>query len=124
MRRNFSSGYPNEDAYGYSRAVRVGNQIFVSGTTARAPHLDGDAYVQLSAALSIVEETLGEAGAELRHVVRTVVYARDMADEPLIARAHAERFATIRPASTIVEVASLSPREARVEIEITAVLDD
>jgi enamine deaminase RidA (YjgF/YER057c/UK114 family) len=121
-RTNFSSGYPFEDAYGYSRAVRVGNQIFVSGTTARAHHLDGDAYGQMIAALATVATALGEAGAELRHVVRTVVYVLDMADIPQVARAHEETFGQSRPASTLVQVAALTPGSARVEIEVTAVI--
>ncbi len=86
-RRNISSGYPYEDTYGYSRAVRVGTQVFVSGTTARPPYLDGDTYAQARAALATVAEALAQAGAELRHVVRTVVYVVDMSDAPLVARA-------------------------------------
>ena len=65
IRTNFSSGYSYEDVYGYARAVRVGDQIFVSGTTARAHHLDGDAYKQMMAAIATVAAALGEAGAEL-----------------------------------------------------------
>jgi enamine deaminase RidA (YjgF/YER057c/UK114 family) len=123
-RTSFSSGYPFEDAYGYSRAVRVGNQIFVSGTTARAHHLDGDAYGQMIAAIATVSVALGEAGAELRHVVRTVVYVLDMADIPQVARAHEETFGQSRPASTLVQVAALTPSSARVEIEVTAIIHD
>jgi enamine deaminase RidA (YjgF/YER057c/UK114 family) len=124
IRTNFSSGYPLEDVYGYSRAVRVGDQVFVSGTTARAPHLDGDAYEQMMAAIATVSAALGEAGAELRHVVRTVVYVLDLADVQQIARAHEETFGRSRPASTLVQVAALTPASARVEIEVTAVIHD
>jgi enamine deaminase RidA (YjgF/YER057c/UK114 family) len=124
IRTNFSSGYPLEDVYGYSRAVRVGDQVFVSGTTARAPHLDGDAYEQMMAAIATVSAALGEAGAELRHVVRTVVYVLDLADVQQIARAHEETFGRSRPASTLVQVAALMPASARVEIEVTAVIHD
>ena len=124
IRTNFSSRYPFEDEYGYSRAVRVGDQVFVSGTTARAPHLDGDAYEQMMAAIATVAGALGEAGAELRHVVRTVVYVIDMADIGQIARAHEETFGGSRPASTLVKVAALTPASARVEIEVTAVIHD
>ena len=124
IRTNFSSGYPFEDAYGYSRAVRVGNQVFVSGTTARAHHLDGDAYGQMIAAIATVAAALGEAGAELHHVVRTVVYVLDMADIHQIARAHEETFGQSRPASTLVQVAALTPSPARVEIEVTAIIHD
>ena len=88
-RQNIASSYAYVDEYGYSRAVQVGNQVFVSGTTARLPHLDGDAYEQARAILVIVEEALAQAEAALRHVVHTVVYVVDMADAPLVARAHA-----------------------------------
>ena len=124
IRTKFSSGYPFEDAYGYARAVRVGDQIFVSGTTARAHHLDGDAYKQMMAAIATVAAALGEAGAELRHVVRTVVYILDMADAHHVARAHKETFGQSRPASTLVQVAALTPASARVEIEVTAIIHD
>jgi len=123
-RTNFSSGYAFEDEYGYSRAVRVGDQVFVSGTTARAHHLEGDAYQQMIAAIAIVAAALGEAGAELRHVVRTVVYVVDLADVHQVARAHEEAFGQSRPASTLVQVAALTPTSARVEIEVTAVIHD
>jgi len=99
-RTNISSGYPFEDEYGYARAVRVGDQIFVSGTTARAPNLDGDAFEQMTSAIATVAAALGEAGAELRHVVRTVVYVLDMADLHDVARAHRQAFGDQRPAST------------------------
>ena len=79
-RQNISSGYGFEDVYGYSRAVRVGNQVLVSGTTARPPQLGGDAYVQAKAALAMIAEALAKAGAGMQHVVRTVVYVIDMAN--------------------------------------------
>jgi enamine deaminase RidA (YjgF/YER057c/UK114 family) len=87
-RQNISSGYAFEDTYGYSRAVRVGNQVLVSGTTARPPQLGGDAYVQAKAALAMIAEALAKAGAGMQHVVRTVVYVIDMADIEHVARAH------------------------------------
>lgn len=123
-RQNVSSGYAFEDTYGYSRAVRIGNQVFVSGTTARAPDLDGDAYVQAKAVLAIVARALAETGAEMRHVVRTVVYVIDMADAQHVARAHSEAFDQVRPASTLVQVSALAPASARVEIEATAIVLD
>jgi enamine deaminase RidA (YjgF/YER057c/UK114 family) len=123
-RTSISSGYPFEDTYGYSRAVRVGNQVFVSGTTARPPHLNGDAYSQMTGAVETVVAALGEVGAELRHVVRTVIYVVDMADVPHVARAHREAFGAFRPASTLVQVAALTPASARIEIEVTAVVHD
>jgi enamine deaminase RidA (YjgF/YER057c/UK114 family) len=124
IRTNISSGYPFEDTYGYARAVRVGDHIFVSGTTARPPHLDGDAYRQMTGAIATVAAALGEAGAELRHVVRTVVYILDMADTHQIARAHREAFGLSPPASTLVQVAALTPASALVEIEVTAIVHD
>lgn len=124
IRTNIASGYPFEDEYGYARAVRVGDHVFVSGTTARPPDLDGDAYTQMKGAIVTAAAALAEAGAELRHVVRTVVYILDMADAHHIARAHRETFGESRPASTLVQVAALTPASARVEIEMTAVVHD
>jgi len=124
IRTSVSSGYPFENEYGYARAVRVGDQVFVSGTTARAPHLDGDAFEQMTSAIATVAAALNEAGAELRHVVRTVVYVLDMADAPHVARAHRQAFDLARPASTLVQVAALTPAAARVEIEVTAIIHD
>ena len=124
MRKNISSDYALEDAYGYSRAVRVGNQVVVSGTTARLPELDGDAYVQAKAALTIIADTLDKAGAKMKHVVRTVVHVIDIADANHIARAHLEAFDKIRPVSTLVQVGALAPASARVEIEAMAIIYD
>lgn len=121
-RRNIQSGYPFENAYGYSRAVRTGDQVFVSGTTARGPALDEDAYGQARAILQLIEAALAEADAEMRDVVRTVVYVTNLADQDKVARAHSEIFDTVRPASTLVQVAALTPATARVEIEVTAVV--
>jgi enamine deaminase RidA (YjgF/YER057c/UK114 family) len=123
-RQTVSSGYPFEETYGYARAVRVGDQVFVSGTTARPPHLDGDAYTQLAGAIETVAAALKAAGAELRHVVRTVIYVVDMADAHQIARAHRETFGSSPPASTLVQVVSLTPAAARIEIEVTAIIYD
>jgi enamine deaminase RidA (YjgF/YER057c/UK114 family) len=123
-KQKISSGYVFEDIYGYSRGVCVGNQVFVSGTTARPPQLDGDAYQQAKAALAIIADALAKTGAEMHHVVRTVVYVIDMADTQNVARAHSEVFDQIRPASTLVEVSALTPASARVEIEATAIMCD
>lgn len=123
-RKNIASGCPFEDAYGYARAVRVGDFVFVSGTMARSPFLDGDAYVQMTGAIKTITAALNEANAELRHVVRTVVYIVDMADADHVARAHREAFGDSRPASTLVQVAALTPATARVEVEVTAVVHD
>jgi enamine deaminase RidA (YjgF/YER057c/UK114 family) len=124
IRKSITSGYPLEDSYGYARAVRVGDFVFVSGTTARSPFLDADAYMQMTAAIKIVAAALHEAGAELRHVVRTVVYVVDVADVDHVARAHREAFGNARPASTLVQVAALTPANALVEVEVTAIIRD
>jgi enamine deaminase RidA (YjgF/YER057c/UK114 family) len=117
-----SSGYPFEDVFGYARAVRVGDHVFVSGTTARGPDLERDAYHQARCGLAIIADALAQAGSGLHQVVRTVVYITDRTDIDAVARAHGEVFATVRPASTLVMVAGLTPAHARVEIEATAVI--
>jgi enamine deaminase RidA (YjgF/YER057c/UK114 family) len=98
--------------------------VFVSGTTARPPHLDGDAYTQLARAIQTVATALKAAGADLQHVVRTVIYVVDMEDAHHVARAHQEAFGSSPPASTLVQVAGLTPTAARIEIEVTAVIHD
>jgi enamine deaminase RidA (YjgF/YER057c/UK114 family) len=124
IRTSIPSGYDFEDEYGYVRAVRVGDMVFVSGTTARAGALGGDAYAQTTAAIDLIAAALSEGGAELRHVVRTVVYVLDLADTPRVARAHREAFGASPPASTLVQVSALTPVGARVEVEATAVVHD
>jgi enamine deaminase RidA (YjgF/YER057c/UK114 family) len=116
------SGYPFEEIFGYARAVRVGDHVFVSGTTARGPDLERDAYHQACSVLEIIADALAQAGSGLHHVVRTVVYITDRADIDSVARAHGHSFAAVRPASTLVMVAGLTPTNARVEIEATAVV--
>ena len=123
-RKSIGSGDPFEDIFGYARAVRVGAHVFVSGTTARPPHLGGNAYVQMTGAIATIAAALGEAGAELRHVVRTVVYVVNMADADHVARAHREAFGAWRPASTLVQVGALTPADALVELEVTAIVHD
>lgn len=117
-----SSGGAFEDVYGYCRAVRVGDHIHVSGTTARDPHLDGcDAYDQAKAALAIIEDALREAGSSTAAVVRTVTYVTDMADLELVARAHQEAFGEVQPAATLVGVSALVDPRMKVEIEAYAI---
>jgi enamine deaminase RidA (YjgF/YER057c/UK114 family) len=124
-RRLFSSGAGFEDRVGYSRAVRVGNRVFVSGT---APILPDDAdppadpYEQARLCLDIVARVLGEAGARLEDVVRTRIYVTRAEDIEPVGRAHREAFAEIRPATTGVVVSLLDPRW-RVEIEADAVIE-
>lgn len=119
-RRNISSGGAYESVFGYSRAVRVGDDIHVSGTCAPVGHEESDAQTQTRAILAIIETALAEAGGRLEDVVRTVVYVRDMADADGVARAHLERFDAIRPASTLVQVTSMLRPWQKVEIETYA----
>lgn len=122
MRINVSSGDPFEDVYGYSRAVRVGDHVHVSGTTAQNPFVEGcDTYVQAKNAIEIIEQALIEAGTSLVSVVRTVTYVTNMADASLVAKAHLEAFASVRPAATIVEVSALDDPARTVEIEAYAI---
>ena len=121
QRTNFSSGGAYEGQYGYSRAVRVGDQIYVSGTCAPAAHEHSDAYTQAKAALDVIGRALEQAGTTLEGVVRTVVYVRDMANADAIARAHLETFDAIRPASTMVQITSLLRPWQKVEIEAHAI---
>ena len=123
-RLNIDSGYAFEQTYGYSRAVRVGEHVYVSGTTARGSALEGEAYEQACAIFELIKAALTDAGAQMRHVVRTVVYVTDLAFQGEIARAHGEVFGSIRPASTLVQVMALTPNTARVEIEVTAVVTE
>ena len=121
-RKNVSSGGAYEDIFGYSRAVRVGDDIHVSGTCAPATHEHSDAYDQARAALTIIEKAIADAGGALHHVVRTVVYLREISDADLVARAHREVFGEVRPASTLVQVTSMLRPWQKVEIEAYAKL--
>lgn len=119
-RQNISSGGAFESVFGYSRAVAVGDQVHVSGTCAPAGHEKSDSYEQAKAALAIIEKALKEAGASFSDVVRTVVYVRDINDAELVARAHAEAFGSVRPASTLVQVTSMMRPWQKVEVEAFA----
>lgn len=127
-RINISTGAKWEDIVGYSRAVKIGNLIEVTGTVAtdNSGELVGknDIYIQTKFIILKVEKVLEQLGAGLKDVVRTRIFTTDISQWELIGKAHGEFFGTIKPCTTMVEVSALIGKDYLVEIEFTAVLDE
>jgi len=125
-RKKVSSVSPYEDVIGFSRAVRAGDLVFVSGTVAWGPDGKlvgkGDVYAQARQTLANIEGYLREAGASLKDVVRTRIYLTDIGRWQEVARAHREAFGDVRPASSLLEISRLAEPEMLVEIEAVAVV--
>ncbi|MDH5367284.1 MAG: RidA family protein [Cyclobacteriaceae bacterium] len=122
-RQNISSGARWEDVVGYSRAVRVGNTVEISGTVSVRENKTvgvGDAYKQTICILEIIKENLEKAGAKFEDIIRTRIYVTDIKNWKEVGKAHGEAFSVIKPATSMVEVSALIDTEYLVEIEASA----
>ena len=125
-RENFSSGAPLEDKVGYSRAVRIGNMVFVGGTTTTTPEgvveAEGDAYLQTKIILQKIEQALIKAGAKLSQVYRVRIYVTDISRSQEYMQAYAEFFKEIKPVTILVGISALARPAHLVEIEAEAMI--
>ncbi len=125
-RQNFSSGAPLEDKIGYSRAVRIGNMVFVGGTTTTTPEgvveAEGDAYLQTKIILQKIEQALLKAGAKLSEVYRVRIYVTDITRAQEYMQAYSEFFKEIKPVTILAEISALARPTHLVEIEAEAII--
>jgi len=124
-RKNIASGAKWEDLVGYSRAVRIGNMVEISGTVAvKDGKIVGpkDPYLQAKRIFQIIDRNLKKAGATLKDVIRTRMYVTDISQWEEVGKAHCEVFKEIKPATSMIEVKSLIDQEFMVEVEVTAVV--